>query len=881
MDSRYVPDLLHRPDGPSGDRPAIVSADGEMSYRELWHEVAAITARLASAGVEPGDYVALHLPRSATYVTSLIAVMTMGAAAVPMDPELPVERLLQMADATKPKVIVHAADGRFGAPDEARWLRVDTGHRDGVLDSGTFDATPQAAWRERPAAERTAMVLFTTGSADRPKGVLLHHAGLCNRLEWGHRYFGLTSDDRVLHKASSSFDAAIHEIFAPLIAGGTLVIGPPGIQFDSLGILRLIRDASVTTAHFVPSMLRYVVEEESLPECTSLRRVLCGGEALDMTLVRRFRERHPAALYNGYGPTETSVNVTYWNCDEPFSGDIAPIGRPIDGVTCHVLDEDMAPVPAGRIGELWISGIAVSGGYLDDPELTRQRFRPNTLSGDSPFVYRTGDLSRLTESGCLEFHGRIDDQVKVRGERVAPEEVSTVIRSHPQVRDAAVIGVPDAVHGTRLVAYVVAQRAHSPLVDGLPRVQLPNGMIVATPTPDEAMFLYRQIFEQDEYSRFGHGIGAGAVVVDVGANIGLFSLWASQQAEGVRVLAVEPNPDVLPYLRINLEMNQVVSEVVPLAVTDTTGTALLTSFHRLSYLSGLGEGRQQQAIDLVDSHYRRASAGRGGRGPSLDEISGLRREAEERLEATRHEVRTADLSTIFDRSGLDRVDLLKINAEGAELAVIRGVRPEHWQMVRQVCLEVERASSAGPEIKGILANAGFTVHEIDDWNVGSDADVTYVYGTRASGPPAPEAKQAPPRHRGGLLTVRDIRDHVRTRLRPAMRPSHIIFLEDLPRFPNGKVSRRELPLPAPVPVPAGDAAAGVGEELRRMWCEALSVDHVSDDDDFIGLGGHSLIALRITARVRRLLNTETSPSSLLRPQTFAAWRADVLQEAQR
>ncbi|MFG2586334.1 FkbM family methyltransferase [Streptomyces malaysiensis] len=703
MQPTYIPDLLRTADAVPEGTPVVLSADGELSYRELWDQIAAVARQLRSAGVEPGDHVALYLPRSAGYVSALIAVMTIGAVAVPMDPEFPSDRLIQVVAAAKPRVILCEGDDHLAALGPAPWLALDTRRRQGDTES-----LAAATWRGRPAGEQTAMILFTSGSTGRPKGVRLHHAGLCNRLDWGHRHYRLADDDRVLHKASHAFDAAIHEIFSPLIAGGTLVIAPPGLQFDSLGIVRLIQEAEVTTAHFVPSVLRYVVDEAELAYCTSLRRVFCGGEALEMALVRRFRDLLPAKLY--------------------------------------------------------------------------------------------------------------------------------------------------------------------------------NGLAVATPSPDEALFLYRQIFDEDEYARFGLRIGPDAVIVDVGANIGLFSLWAARQADGVRVVAVEPNPDTLPYLQANLKLNSVAADVVPMAVTDRSGTATLTSFPQLSYLSGLGTDREEAAADLVESHFRSTAAATGDTGTADEaELAQLRRDTESRLAATLHQVATTDLSSIFDRFALDRVDLLKINTEGTELDVLRGLRPEHWHRVRQVCLEVERASAVGPEIRKILTNAGFSLHEIDDWNVDTAADVTYVYATRqptetGAGTGVPAASDAWPGP--GLLTARQIRQHAAAHLPSAMQPSQVVFVEDLPRLPNGKVAKLQLPPPPAIPAPtAADTSADVEEQLRDLWREVLSVDAVGDDDDFLGLGGHSLLALRVTARARSIISTETTPSACLKAPTFAAWLAEVLQSA--
>lgn len=865
--AQYVPDLLF-----AGDpgRTAILSADGELTYGQLRDRIAAVAQALGEAGAEPGDHVALRLNRSAEYVASLIAVLTVGAVAVPEDPEFPPERLAQIRAASRPRLTVYdAGAGRTPADHGVGWLDVDA-------MPPTARAYGEFAWRAAPADRHPAMVLFTSGSTGLPKGVRLHHAGLCNRLDWGRRRLGLTGDDRVLHKAATTFDAAIHEIFAPLIAGGVLVIAPPGVQYDSLGMVRLIQEAAVTTAHFVPSVLRHVVDEPELAYCTDLRRVLCGGEALDMDLVRRLRATLGCDVYNGYGPTETSVNATYWDAAEEFTGDIAPIGRPIDGVTTHVLADDLTPVPDGETGELWIGGAGVGLGYLGDQALTAQRFRPDPFARDGALMYRTGDLARRAAPGYLEFRGRVDDQVKVRGVRVEPEEVAAFIRRHPHVRDAAVLGVANPDGGVSLVAYVAARAAHAPVVGGLRRVRLPDGSAVATPNAEESLFLYGQIFDEGEYSRFGVRVADGDVVVDVGANIGLFSLWAHRQARDVRVVAIEPNPETLPYLRLNLASAGVDAQVLPVAVTEKPGTATLTSFPQMTYLSGIGEGRAAEATSLVRAYYRRA-ADAGVAEPSV--LTSLAGDAEDRLQGVAHEVETADLSSLLDRCGVDRIDLLKINVEGAEEDVLRGIRPEHWPRIRQVCLEVERASEAGPRIEAMLREAGLRMHRIADWTLDAAADVTYVYAVREETRTDPATPSTAPHT--DLLSARELRRYLAVRLPAAMTPERVVFVEDLPRLPNGKVARRDLPPPPQVP-PAGTGAGADGpggdrvERLREIWRRTLAVDGVVDDDDFLALGGHSLTALKVAVQVRRELGLAVRPRDCLRLGSFAAWAAAVL-----
>lgn len=481
---------LRRPRVPGS--PAIVSVDGELSYEMMWQQVLMTVSALEQRGVQPGDRVVLYFSRSADYVISLIAVFSVGAIAVPIDPDYPAKRIAQMIDVARPSLIVHRDGGRgqadLGGPDH--WID--------VVQLRSLGRCQEASQRSiRP--EDPAVILFTSGSTGEPKGVVLPHRGLVNRLRWADKQYAFDGTDRVLHKAAIAFDASLHEILAPLIAGGTLVIAPPGLQFDSRGLIRLMEDERVTTAHFVPSLLRFVVEEPDL-EYLELRRLFCGGEVLDMDIVRRFKELLPSCkLYNQYGPTETSLSVTYWDADEPCDGNVAPIGRPISAVKLSIVKPDLSPAEGEEAGELWIGGLAVGLGYFNDEAMTRERFGQDPLRREPGLFYRSGDIVRRNAAGYLEFIGRLDDQVKIRGVRVELEEIGAVLRTHPMVKEALVVAVDDdGIYQHRLAAYVVPRDGWSLeadaratrvkdlrtyLTDVLPRAMQPDEFVFVRAVP--------------------------------------------------------------------------------------------------------------------------------------------------------------------------------------------------------------------------------------------------------------------------------------------------------------------------------------------------------------------------------------------------------------
>lgn len=852
-------------------RTAIVTVDDELTYAQLDEEVRRAATGLRAHGIGPGDCVAILVERSVDQVTTFLAALALGAVTVPVDPDYPSSRIAQVWESVSPRLIVRSG-GRAGHDDQPlsadSATTVDALRENAPLDVPLDDA---AFWRPGLKPDDTAIILFTSGSTGQPKGVRLSHAGIVNRLRWGQRYYSLEPSDRVLHKASVTFDASLHEILSPLVAGGTLVIAPPGLQMDSRGLVHLIRDLEVTTAHFVPSLLRHVLDEDDLVECTSLRRVLCGGEPLDMDLVRRWAATLDCPMFNQYGPTETSISVTCWPCDPAHPATVAPLGYAIDGAWLHVVDERMVPVGPGEVGELWIGGTGVANGYLNDT-LTHERFRPNPFVTEHGTIYRTGDLVRAGKNGLLEFRGRADDQVKIHGVRVEPAEVAAVLRRHPAVTDAAVVAQRDD-EGVRLVAYVQARRERAPVVDGHARVALRQDLAVATPSPDETRFLHQQVFEENEYGRHGVTVPDGGIVLDVGANIGLFSLWARRQARDVRVVAVEPNPDVLPYLRLNLDLEGSRADVVAAAIADRRAETEFTSFPALTYLSGLGAQRDREAAALLDSYY--GHSGPGADGVTESERTQLRRAAGDRLAARSHTVRTLGISDVIDDMALPRVDVLKINIEGAELTAVRSIRPEHWPLIGQVAMEVERWASTGEPIVAILRQAGFKVEAELDWSVGPEADVAYVYAVREV-PPGPSTVTPVDISDTSVLSDADVRSFAAEWLPVPMRPTQVVFLEDLPRLPNGKIALAELPTPPTRPT-AGGALDGPPEELLRdLWRSVLRVDHVLDDDDFVSLGGHSLHALRVAVAARTQLGLEIAPVDCVRAPSFGAWRDRVL-----
>ncbi|MFD8008641.1 amino acid adenylation domain-containing protein, partial [Streptomyces mirabilis] len=463
-----LPGLFEARVAVSPDAVAVVFEGGEVSFGELDVRANRLAGLLVDRGVGPECVVPVVMERSVEMVVALLGVLKAGGAYLPVDPELPAERVEYLLSSVGASVVVT---------------------RELVEESASHDALTV---RRVVLPGHPAYVIFTSGSTGGPKGVVVPHAGIVNRLVWMQAEYGLGSGDRVLQKTPFGFDVSVWEFFWPLLEGAALVVARPGGHRDPAYLAELIQGENVSVAHFVPSMLQAFLAESSARECTGLRAVMCSGEALSAELRDGFARVLPSVgLHNLYGPTEASVDVTSWACAEDAEGVPVLIGRPVFNTRVYVLDAGLEPVPVGVAGELYLAGVQLARGYLGRPGLTAERFVANPF-GNGERLYRTGDLARWNAGGALEYLGRTDDQVKLRGFRVEPGEIQAVIAEHSSVAHAAVIVREDAPGDVRLVAYVVAaagadgelpQDIRAFAAQRLPEYMVPSAVMVLDALP--------------------------------------------------------------------------------------------------------------------------------------------------------------------------------------------------------------------------------------------------------------------------------------------------------------------------------------------------------------------------------------------------------------
>ncbi|HSG40516.1 MAG TPA: FkbM family methyltransferase, partial [Thermoanaerobaculia bacterium] len=646
---------------------------------------------------------------------------------------------------------------------------------------------------------------------------------------------------------------------------------------EDWSIAAQIRREGVTHLQCTPSMARLLAADSRTASAMGgLKALLLGGEALPPSLVEELRRvaSPDLGIVNMYGPTETTV----WSTSHPVEEDgAAPIGRPVANTTAYVLDSNLRPVPPGVPGELLLGGEGVTRGYLGRPELTAERFVPDPFG--SGRLYRTGDLVRWRPDARLEFLGRRDHQVKIRGHRIEPGEVEAALARLPGVREAVVVAREDEPGFPRLVAYVVpaAREAGLPLRAGAARAEellagrqrytLPNGMLVAHLGDLHTRAGYAEIFEQEPYLKHGVTLEDGDVVFDVGANIGFFTLFVHTRCRPSAVYAFEPIPPTFDALRTNIDLYGLDARLFPVGVGERPETAKFTFYPHLDGISGrYADVERDRAITraiILDESRR--DGGLGISEAELDEVLA------ERFRTETYDCRVETLSRVIREQRVERIDFLKVDVERAELDVLRGLADEDWRKIRQIVLEVDTREDLAA-IGRLLEEKGFDYTAEDFVTVEGEAvEVSMVYAIQ-------HGQARTPRATAGPVTAAGLREALRSELPEVMVPAAVVLLDALPLNPSGKIDRKALPrpealAPARPEVPYAPPETDAERRVAAVWRELLGAERIGVHENFFEAGGNSLLLARVHGRLREELGRDFPMVELFRNPTIASLAA--------
>jgi amino acid adenylation domain-containing protein/FkbM family methyltransferase len=850
--------------------PAVCFEGHTLTYEELDRRANALAASLIGLGVRPDCLVALLVHRSVDMIVGILATLKAGGAYLPIDPGQPTARVHFILDDANPAVLLTGSTLLDNLPHTvAPTICLDT-----------FDWTRS---RRIPGdvgvtPADLAYVIYTSGSTGQPKGVCIEHRNIVNYVLGVAERFGFEAGMHHATVSTIAADLGNTVVFPSLVTGGCLhVISHERAESGALLAEYFARER-IDVLKIVPSHLAALQAGNNPAQVMPRRRLILGGEAARPEWIRQLRRSAPECeIYNHYGPTETTVGVLTYHIEglPPASMSTVPLGRALPNSVVRIIDSSGAMVPIGDEGELCVSGAGVARGYLNRADQTAMKFVADPARPDDPSarMYRTGDRARYLPDGNVEFLGRIDDQIKLHGNRIEPAEIERALREMPGVRDAVVLARSDESGAPRLAAYLVPDRGDQPLWDEASVHILPDGSAVAHLNRNETDYIYNEIFVLQAYLRHGITINDGDVIVDAGANIGLFTVFTSRIAANLKVLAFEPNPATFACLSANARAYGAEVTCFPFGLSREDKSADLTFFTGLSLLSGVyadaATEREVVRAYVLNQHTEAPDKDRIAR-----EVGDL---IDDRLQAATVAVQLRTLSGVMAEHTIDRIDLLKINVEKSELDVLLGLSERDWPKIRQLVIEVDTESNLHP-IVSLLSDHGFDV-AIEQDELLHRTHLRYVYAIRQSGEgPRLIRHQFPGVHvrsiepaTHGVLTPASLRRHLTERLPHYMVPSSFVLMDRLPLTANGKIDRQAL-LSVIEPSAASRRFEAPRTETERalaaIWTELLQVPNVGVHDDFFDLGGQSLMAIRAVAQIRDAFSVDISLRNMFEQPTL-------------
>jgi amino acid adenylation domain-containing protein/FkbM family methyltransferase len=851
---------------------AVVFEERQLSYGELNRRANQLAHYLRKLGVGPEVLAGICIDRSLEMIVGLLGIFKAGGAYVPLDPEYPKERLAFMLEDANVRVLL--TQQRLLEDLSQHDARVVCLDREWDKISKESEENPN----NETSGENLAYIIYTSGSTGRSKGVAVEQRQVLNYVFSILDRLELPYPNSFATVSTLGADLGNTVIFSSWCTGASLHVISRDRLSDGEAMAEYLSRHAIDCLKIAPSHLAALQTSSRRENVLPRKLLILGGEAAKLEWVKNLQRLAPrCAIMNHYGPTESTIGVATYRIErETLLTDFAtvPLGRPLSNSQIYLLDQNLNPVPVGIAAELYIGGRSLTRGYLHRPDLTAEKFIPNPYSEEpGARLYKTGDRARYLPDGNIEFLGRTDRQVKIRGYRIEPGEIEAKLREHPDIRDGAVKVHENESGDKRLIAYVVARPDRAPTVGGKPRYRLPNGAAVAQLNKNETDYIYQEIFERQAYLRHGITIKDGDCIFDVGANIGLFTLFANQIVEGPKVYSFEPNPTVYEILRANATLYGSEVRLFNCGLANEAKRSTFTFFPGFSLLSGFYSDARAEKEVVKTFMANQQKAGIGEMAELVEQADAL---LEGRFDPQAFDAELRTLSSVLEQESIERIDLLKINVEKSELDVLLGIKESDWQKIRQIVLEVDVKNNL-PAITSLLERHGYE-YVVEQDNLLEGTSLCYVYAIRASGDGGLVREQQDGAHirpvpvlANPLLSTSDLRSFLGNKLPEHMVPSVFMFLDALPLTPNGKVNRQALPAPAPVRPELDETSAPrtpVEELLANIWAEVLKLDKVGIHDNFFELGGHSLLATQVVSRVRHAFQIELPLRTLFDKRTI-------------
>jgi amino acid adenylation domain-containing protein/FkbM family methyltransferase len=868
-----------------------------LTYRELNTRANRLAWALREKGMDPDSFAVVLTDRSIEMVTGVMGILKAGGAYVPVESYLPESRASYiMTSLNIRRVLTDSRQKqRFGdvlakLPGLTAVISLEEG-------TGGIEKKPGTNPPPRAASRDIAYVIHTSGSTGTPKGVVVKHRPAINIIEWVNKTFAVGAWDRELFVTSLGFDLSVYDIFGILASGASLrVVAAEDIK-NPTRLLDIIFREGITFWDSAPAALQQLTaffpEARRNKNKSCLRLVFLSGDWVPLAMPEDLKKTFKGVTINVMGgATEATIWSNYFRVEEIAPHWVSiPYGKPIRNAAYYVLDRYGNVCPFGVSGDLYIGGECLASGYINDLDLTAAKFV------DNPFIpgtlmYKTGDLARWLQDGNMEFLGRNDSQVKIRGYRIELGEIESQLLNYNAVKEAVILAVGAGgaagpggakARDMRLAAYVVPDPEYAYPVSQLlrseregmlahrQRYDLPNGMTLFYLNRSETDFMYHEIFEEQAYLKHGITLEDGACVFDVGANIGLFSLFVHRVCKNAGIYAFEPIPSIYELLQVNTSIYGGNIKIYECGLGGEEKEVEFTYYPHVSILSGRFakiEEEQEAVRAYIFSHEPRDTGDGADGGLAEFQVNELLRDRLSSITCTRP---LKTLSGIIREKGIEKIDLLKINVEKSEKDVLSGIAEQDWPRIRQLAVEVHDVGGRLDEVVQLLKRHRYDVAVEQEEVMGNTAFYHVFAISRDIKKEKTGNKRKPIESHGANYLnanrlIANMKCFLKEKLPEYMIPQAFVLLDRLPLTPNGKVDRKALPEPV-MESGAGYSAPGdeIETRLTEIWAEVLgSQALIGIDDNFFESGGHSLSATTLVARIHKVFDVKIPLAEVFR-----------------
>lgn len=870
---------------------AVLDGGKSLSYGELNQKANRLAHCLAEQEMGSGEIVGILLNSSLELMVALLAVIKSGAAYVPIDGRNGEKRIAHIIEDTGLEIII--TDKQL--IDQSPLAGVDVLMMDNLLDDDFLEEYPTSDLAVDIAMDDGVYVIYTSGSSGKPKGVEISHSGLLDYLSFAKTHFYDERLSQSLCAVSHSFDLSVPGLFLPLMCGGTVEQISSQSPLKGLAERLTLNSTPESLVRLTPSQVSVVLELIEPPSVSTNHCFVIGGEAFGVETAKALQQKFPnSAIYNHYGPTETVVGCSVFDVTNHIDclGHQIPIGQPMDNTDLYVLDQAKQLCPVGVAGELYIGGTGVAKGYLNQPELNAQKFIVSPFD-ENQRLYRSGDMVKWDAQGNLNYLSRNDSQLKLRGFRIDAGEIHAALNQVDCV-DSAVVDCIGQDNEKALAAFIQVNQQAAPIAHKLltlnEQIQdsecqlfnLENEMTVAGINQLETEHLYQDIIAQDNYLCHGMVIPKNAIVLDAGANIGVFSLNIAQQYTDATIYAFEPVPAIYSALALNAELygqDRIIHHCCGLS--DKAGHDSFDYYPHATVFSGANVDREENVSKMMSILSNES----GEQQMSSEDIEAV---LQQRLTSTKVDVELSTVSAQIDHYGLTVIDLLKVDVEGAELSVLKGIEQRHWPLIAQMVIETNDQSECYPQILTLLGEQGFDYRCEKSAELG-DTSLVNIYAVKQVLESAEPAQVPASQYWSVERWQQHIEQCLSKELTSYMVPSKLILLPQFKTTENGKLDYRWLYEQATEqPKVIQRAKTDVEKSLVEIWAALLNkpLEEISINESFFNLGGHSLLVIRMDNMIAKQFGVEVGINQLFNLNTvqllaeFVETASNTLQQQQ-